>query len=307
VAKKKFDLITEIYAEAVKEVTAAPENWMAFLRSASRNYRLPFDEQLLIHKQRPDATAVLEMEKWNEKFGRWVKHDSKGIAVFDKNADRVRLKYYFDVSDTREGRYRRLVRPVPLWEVGEAHRQAVQETLANAFGVSEETKGLAETILEAADHAADDNISDYMHDLSASRENSFLEELDEYNVEVETKKLLSASTAYMLFIRCGITPEMYLETEDFRSITDFNTPVLVNLFGVAASDISEMALSQVADTVRKLQWEEKKQSRTFAEKNAGRYNEGEDTQRTENTTSERSFEHERAYLREAKQNRRGYF
>ena len=298
-AKKKFDLITEIYAEAVKEVTATPENWMAFLRSASRNYRLPFDEQLLIHKQRPDATAVLEMEKWNEKFGRWVKHDSKGIAVFDKNADRVRLKYYFDVSDTREGRYRRLVRPVPLWEVGEAQRQAVQETLANAFGVSEEIKGLAETILEAADHAADDNISDYMHDLSASRENSFLEELDEYNVEVETKKLLSASTAYMLFIRCGITPEMYLETEDFRSITDFNTPVLVNLFGAAASDISEMALSQVADTVRKLQWEEKKQSRTFAEKNSGRYNEGEDIQRTENTTSERSFEHERDQIQQA--------
>lgn len=275
-AKKKFDLITELYAEAVKEVTAKPDNWTAFLKSACRNYRLPFDEQLLIHVQRPEATAVLEMEKWNEKFGRWVKRDSKGIAVFNKNAKTMRLKYYFDVSDTREGRYKRLVRPVPLWEVSESHRGAVRETLANAFGVVE-YKGLAETILEAADHAAEDNAADYMQDILSSREGSFLEELDEYNVEVEVKRLLSASTAYVLFLRCGIQPELYLETEDFRNVTDFNTPQLVNLFGVAASDISEMALSQIADTIRKLQIEEKKRNRTFAAGEADRYNEAERT------------------------------
>lgn len=294
-AKKKFDLITELYAEAVREVTATPDNWKAFLRSACRNYRLPFDEQLLIHVQRPEATAVLEMEKWNEKFGRWVKRDSKGIAVFDKNAKTMRLKYYFDVSDTREGRYKRLVRPVSLWEVGESHSEAVRETLANAFGVTGETKGLAETILEAADHAAEDNAADYMQDILSSREESFLEELDEYNVEVEVRRLLSVSTSYMLMVRCGIQPEMYLETEDFRNITDFNTPQLVNLFGVAASDISEMALSQVADTIRKLQIEEKKQNRTFAAGEADRYNEAERTK----TDSERSPEYENDRIQQA--------
>lgn len=294
-AKKKYDMITELYAEAVKEVTANPDNWMAFLRSACRNYRLPFDEQLLIHVQRPDATAVLEMEKWNEKFGRWVKRDSKGIAVFDKSAKTMRLKYYFDVSDTKEGRYRRLVRPVSLWEVSESHREAVWETLANAFGVAEETKGLAETILEAADHVADDNAADYMQDILASREDSFLEELDGYNVEVEVKRLLSASTAYMVMVRCGIQPEAYLEADDFRNITDFNTPQLVNLFGVAASDISEMALSQIADTIRKLQLEEKRKNHTFAAGEAGRYNEVEQT----NTHSERSPEYENDRIQQA--------
>ena len=276
-------------------MTATPDNWKAFLRSASRNYRLPFDEQLLIHVQRPEATAVLEMEKWNEKFGRWVKRDSKGIAVFDKSAKTVRLKYYFDVSDTREGRYKRLVRPVPLWEVSESHSEAVRETLANAFGVTGETKGLAETILEAADHAAEDNVADYMQDILSSREGSFLEELDEYNVEVEVRRLLSASTSYMLMVRCGIQPEMYLETEDFRNITDFNTPQLVNLFGVAASDISEMALSHIADTVRKLQIEEKKQNRTFAAGEAARYNEAERIK----ADSERSPEYENDRIQQA--------
>ena len=293
-AKKKFDLITELYAEAVKEVTAKPENWTAFLKSACRNYRLPFDEQLLIHVQRPEATAVLEMEKWNEKFGRWVKRDSKGIAVFDKNAKTMRLKYYFDISDTREGRYKRLVRPVPLWEVSESHSEAVRETLANAFDV-EDDKGLAETILEAADHAAEDNVSDYMQDILSSREGSFLEELDGYNVEVEVRRLLSASTSYMLMVRCGIQPEMYLETEDFRNITDFNTPQLVNLFGVAASDISEMALSQVADTIQKLQMKEKRQNRTFAAGETARYNEAERT----NTDSERSAGYESDRIQQA--------
>lgn len=294
-AKKKFDLITELYAEAIKEVTATPDNWKAFLRSACRNYRLPFDEQLLIHVQRPEATAVLEMEKWNEKFGRWVKRDSKGIAVFDKNAKTMRLKYYFDVSDTREGRYKRLVRPVSLWEVSESHSEVVRETLANAFGVTGETNGLAETILEAADHAAEDNAADYMQDILSSREGSFLEELDEYNVEVEVKRLLSASTSYMLMARCGIQPEMYLETEDFRNIADFNTPPLVNLFGVAASDISEMALSQIADTIRKLQIEEKKQNRIFAAGEADRYNKAERTK----PDSERSPEYENNRIQQA--------
>lgn len=295
-AKKRFDIITELYAEAVKEVTATPENWMAFLSSACRNYRLPFDEQLLVHVQRPDATAVLQMEDWNRKFGRWVKRDSKGIAVIDKGAKTMRLKHYFDISDTQEGRYRRLVRPVPLWEVGEKYRQDVQETLANAFGVSGENLDFAGTILEAAGNAADDNLADYLKDILDYRRDSFLEELDEYSVEVQTKSLLSSSIAYMVMVRCGIDTGTYLDTDDFRGITDFNAPELVNLFGTATSDVAEMALGEISDTILKLQKEEKRKERTFAGGNADRYNE---SGKEKNSTSERSFDDERDSIQQA--------
>ena len=257
-AKKKYDLITDLYAEAVKQVTASPENWMSFLRSACRNFRLPFDEQILIYVQRPEASAVLPMKVWNEKFGRWVKRDSKGIAVFDKDSPKLRLKYYYDVSDTQEGRYRRLLRPVPLWEVPEEYQPDVRETLANVFGVDETVTGFEGTILEAAKIAAEDNLVDYLPDLLSERKNSYLEEVDEYNVEVEARQLLSASVAYMVMVRCGVDTDLYLDTEDFRNITDFNTPEMVNLFGVAASDVAEMALSEISDTVNKLRKAERK-------------------------------------------------
>ena len=295
-AKKRFDVITELYAEAVKEVTATPENWMAFLNSACRNYRLPFDEQLLVHVQRPDAAAVLQMEDWNRKFGRWVRRDSKGIAVIDKSAKTMKLKHYFDISDTQEGRYRRLVRPVPLWEVGEQYRQDVQETLANAFGVSGENLDFAGTILEAAGNAADDNLADYLKDILDYRRDSFLEELDEYSVEVQAKSLLSNSIAYMVMVWCGIETGTYLDKDDFRNIMDFNTPELVNLFGTATSDVAEMALGEISDTILKLQKEEKRRNRTFAGENAGRYNE---SAKAENSTSERSFDYERDSIQQA--------
>ena len=296
-AKKKYDVITEMYAEAVRDVSARPENWTAFLSSACRNYRLPFDEQLLVHVQRPGAAAVLQMEDWNRKFGRWVKRDAQGIAVIDKKAGTMRLKHYFDISDTREGKYKRLLRPVPLWEVSGPQREAVRETLANAYGVSGETTDFAATILEAAGNIADDNLADYMCDILSGREGSFLEELDEYNVEVMAKKLLANSVAYMLMARCGIDPEMYLGADDFQEITEFNTPMLVNLFGAAASDVAEMALGEVADTVRKLQLEEKKESRTFAVRETDRYNE--DGNKKNDTETERSPENENNRIQQA--------
>ena len=269
---KKFDVITKLYEEATQEVTESSEKWIAFLHSASKNYRLPFDEQLLIHVQRPDATAVLPMEKWNEKFGRWVKQDSKGIAVFDKSSDRLKLKYYFDVSDTREGKYKRLVRPVSLWSVSEEQQESVKEALSNAFGVADgDRKEFAMVILEASLNIAEDNIGDYLPDILLATKDSPLEEIDEFNIRSKMKQLLANSISYMLFVRCGIEPDIYLETRDFRTIREFHTKELVNLLGVAASDMSEMALGEVADTIRKLQIQERKQ-RTFVEQKATDYN-----------------------------------
>lgn len=293
-AKKKYDLITDLYVETVKEVTASPENWLAFLRSACRNFRLPFDDQILIYAQRPEASAVLPMKVWNEKFGRWVKRDSKRIAVFDKDSPKLRLKYYYDVSDTQEGRYRRLLRPVPLWEVPEEYQPDVRETLANAFGVDETVTGFAETILEAAKIAAEDNLADYLPDLLLERKNSYLEEVDEYNVEVEARQLLSVSVAYMVMVRCGVDTDLYLDTEEFRNITDFNTPEMVNLFGVAASDVAEMALSEISDTVNKLRKAERKKNRTFAGRESGRYNESENREQI----TERGVTHESDHIQQ---------
>lgn len=269
---KKFDVITKLYEEATQEVTESPEKWIAFLQSASKNYRLPFDEQLLIHVQRPEATAVLPMEKWNEKFGRWVKRDSKGIAVFDKSSDRLKLKYYFDVSDTREGKYKRLVRPVSLWSVAEEQQEPVKEALVNTFGVTDgDRKEFAMVILEASLNIAEDNIGDYLPDILLATKDSPLEEIDEFNIRLKMKQLLANSISYMLFLSCGIEPDIYLETRDFQNIRDFHTKELVNLFGVAASDMSEMALGEVADTIRKLKIQERKQ-RTFVEQKTTDYN-----------------------------------
>lgn len=293
---KKYDLITELYAEGIKEVTATEEHWLLFLDSACRNFRLPFDEQLLVHLQRPEASAVLGMEDWNRKFGRWVKYDSKAIAVFDKSGSTVKLKYYFDVTDTSEGRYKRLVRPVPLWEITEENREVVKETLQNTFRVSEDVTGFAEVILQAAQHAAEDNLLDYMPDILAYRQDSFLEELDEHSVEVETRNLLANSIAYMLMVRCGIDSELYLEKEDFRNIRDFHTPELVNLFGSATSDVAEMALAEISDTIQKLQQEQKRNSRTFAQAENVSYTEEKDRETTE---TERSFVHEKRDIQQA--------
>ena len=236
------------------------------------------------------------MEDWNRKFGRWVKHDSKAIAVFDKSGSSAKLKYYFDVTDTSEGKCKRLVRPVPLWEITEENREAVQETLRNVFRVSEDVTEFAEVILQAAQHAAEDNLLDYMPDILAYRQDSFLEELDAYSVEVETRKLLSNSIAYMLMVRCGIDSELYLEKEDFRNIRDFHTPELVNLFGTATSDVAEMALAEISDTIRTLQQEQKRNDRTFAQTENVSYTEEKGRETAER---ERSFAHEKRDIQQA--------
>ena len=256
----RYKALTELYQETQRKVTA-PAEWQQFLTSACRNYRLSFDEQLLVYAQRPDATAVLEIERWNKRFGRWVNRGANGIAVFDgEHSGKQRLKYYFDVSDTHEGRFSR---PVPLWTVRPEYAPDIIEALENSFGELEQKDNLGAALLSAAKNAVEDNIHDYLSELSYLTKGSFLEELDEYNVEVMYRRALQASIGYMLVARCGLDPSDYYEDDDFRDVLNFNTPETLNALGVAAGDISQMCLSEIARTTLALQRQPQKENRTF--------------------------------------------
>ena len=282
----KYQLITELYQRTGKTVTRNPQAWQGFLSSACRNYKCRFDEQLLIYAQRPDAIAVTTIEVWNKLFKRWVNKDSKGIAVFDTKGRRNTLKYYFDVSDTHEGYYGS--RPVPIWQVNERYEQAVTERLSDRFG-EVESSSLAEVLMETARNAVEDNLQDYTAQLKDYIEGSFLEGLDDYNIEVMYRELAANSVAYMLMTRCGIDAAEYFDREDFGAIVNFNTPQTLNAIGIATSDIAEMALREISLAIRNVQIAEKGQNRTFAPKPQSRYDSG-------RTQPERSENNERNHL-----------
>ena len=262
----RYKALTELYQETQRSVTA-PDQWRAFLASACRNYRLSFDEQLLVYAQRPDATAVLEIERWNRQFGRWVNRGANGIAVFE-HTGKPRLKYYFDISDTHEARF---PRPVPLWTVREEYAPDIIETLENSFGELERKEDLGEALLSAAKNAVEDNMPDYLAELKTLTEGSFLEELDELNLEVEYRRAVQNSIGYMLLVRCGLDPSEYFEDMDFRDVTDFNTPQTLNALGVATGDISQMCLSAISRTVLALQRQPQKENRTFEPQQKNQY------------------------------------
>ena len=286
-----YKALTELYRETQRKVTA-PDQWRAFLASACRNYRLSFDEQLLVFAQRPDATAVLEIERWNRQFGRWVNRGANGIAVFDgEHNGKPRLKYYFDISDTHEARF---PRPVPLWTVREEYAPDIIETLENSFGELEHKEDLGEALLSAAKNAVEDNMPDYLSELKTLTEGSFLEGLDELNLEVKYRRAVQNSIGYMLLVRCGLDPSDYFEDEDFRDVTNFNTPQTLNALGVAAGDISQMCLSAISRTALALQRQPKKENRTFETQPQIQYAVPE--QKT--TQPERSFEYDRDHIHE---------
>jgi N12 class adenine-specific DNA methylase len=277
---RRFQEITEVYRQEIAAL-ARSDRWTAFLRSACRNYKLPFEEQVLVHAQRPDATAVLEIERWNRQFGRWVNKGATGIAVFDRDyPGRTRLKYYFDISDTHESR---LSRPVPLWQVPAEQEPDVIEALENRFGALDDKGTLEEAIVSAMENAAADNMTDYLDDLQNCRDNSLLEELDELNLSVLYRRLLENSTAYMLMCRCGLEPDEYFDPEDFSEVFNFNTPETLNALGVATRDIAESGLSAIALTVRSRQ----KQIRTIAQAPGNEYPIDKQTE----TQTERSENH----------------
>ena len=284
---RKYDLISELYDRTCKTVVSSPQNWEAFLTSACRNYKLRFDEQLLVFAQRPDATAVLEIERWNGTFGRWVNRGATGIAVFDDaSRSRQRLIHYFDISDTHPSKYSR---PVPIWEMKPEYEQEITETLESTFGTLDNSQSLADAVMSAAQNAAEDNLPDYTRDLLYSVNDSFLEELDEDNISTIYRKVVTNSVAYMMMERLGIDTEEYFEREDFEDIINFNTPGTLNALGFATSDIAEMGLTEIAKTVMSLE----RQNRIIAENRKSDYNIG----RNQNT--ERSPQNERTDIHDA--------
>ena len=286
----KYQLITELYRRTGVAVAKNPQAWQSFLSAACRNYKCRFDEQLLIYAQRPDAVAVAQLETWNKQFKRWVNKDSKGIAVFDPKGRRNTLKYYFDISDTHEGYYGS--RPVPIWQMSERYEQAVIERLSDRFGDVESTD-LASVLMETAKNAVEDNLQDYMPQLKSCTQDSLLEGLDDYNIEVIYRQLAVNSVAYMLMSRCGVDTEAVFEREDFAEIINFNTPATINALGIATSDISEMALREISQTIRDVQIAEKSQNRTLAPQSQTRYDVGREQ-------AERSNHNERNHIHQTR-------
>ena len=267
----KYQLITELYRRTGVAVAKNPQAWQGFLSSACRNYKCRFDEQLLIYAQRPDAVAVAKLETWNRQFKRWVNKDSKGIAVFDSKGRRNTLKYYFDVSDTHEGYYGS--RPVPIWQMDERYEQAVMERLSDRFGDVESTD-LASALMETAKNAVEDNLQDYFSQLKDCTKDSFLEELDDFNIEVIYRRLAANSVAFMLISRCGLDANEFFDRDDFADIVNFNTPATINAIGIATSDIAEMALREISQSIRNVQMAEKDQNRTFEQRTQALYDKG---------------------------------
>lgn len=242
----KFQFITELYSRTLTRLTGDYESWTGFLRSACYNYKCPFDEQVLIYAQRPDATAVLELEKWNRQFGRWVNAGATGIAVMDEAHGKGWLKHYFDITDTHATR---ISRPVPIWSMEPAYTEPVIETLEATFGTLAEKDNLPDAILSASRNAVADNMQDYLRDLLDCRGGSMLEELDALNVEVTYRRALQSSVAYMLLTRLSLPAAAYILPEDFEDIYSFDTPTTINALGIATSDIAEMGLREISRTV----------------------------------------------------------
>ena len=245
----KFQLITELYDQTVQSVTGSYQSWTGFLRAACYNYKCPFDDQILIYAQRPDATAVLEMERWNRRFGRWVNRGAKSIAVFSDDGQNC-LKLYFDVSDTHASRF---ARPLPIWTMQPAFEPEVIETLETTFGDLAEKENLVDAVRSACHNAVADNFTDYLKDLRECREDSLLEELDDLNLEAFYRDALEVSVAYMLMTRLGLRADDYFSPDEFAHVYEFNTPPTINALGIATSDIAEMGLREISRTVMQAQ------------------------------------------------------
>lgn len=275
----KYQIISELASQTARDITSKAERYTDFLVTAANNYKYSFKEQLLIHAQKPDATACAEIETWN-RLGRWVNKGTRGIALLVDRDTPYKLRHVFDYSDTNS----RAGRVVTLWQMRPQYEEPVKESLQDSFGEVELTADFPHFIMEIAKNAVEDNFSDYLSNLQSVKGDSFLEELDDLNLEVWLKDTLQSSVAYMALVRAGYQPSLFFTRDDFSHIYDFNTVPVISVLGAATSDISEMVIREIAETVKELEKEEKQSNRTFARGRSSEYHE------SRNNKTERSYE-----------------
>lgn len=263
----KLQYIYEL-SENVSRNLSGYESWTAFLKSAAWQYKYPFHDQLLIYAQRPDATACASIDVWNKRLHSWINRGSKGIALLREGDRGQYLDYVFDISDTHSNNA-----PVRLWQYNSRFDGAIIETLENSFGELKSKDTITEAVISAAQNAVEDSKADYLQELKYEKQNSFLEDLDELNIEVEFQRTAETSIAYMVLHRLGINPDEVFEREDFPNIMDFNTTSVISVLGNAVSSISEEALRGISETIRAEVREEIKNRKNFAENKNEVYNE----------------------------------
>jgi len=276
----KYRIILEMASQTARDIASNTDRYTDFLITAANNYKYSFKEQLLIHAQKPDATACAEIDTWN-KLGRWVNKGTKGIALLIDRDVPYKLRHVFDISDTNS----RAGRNITLWQMKPEYEQAVSESLQASFGDVEEPRDFPHLLIDISGYAVEDNLSDYLMELNAVKAGSFLEELDDTSLEAWLKTSLKSSVAFMALSRAGYEPRQYFSREDFSHLFDFNTVEVISVLGAAVSDISEMIIREMGETVKEMEKEEKRQIRTFAQAGPSAYHKN----RTEN--KERSNEH----------------
>lgn len=276
----KYRIILEMASQTARDIASNADRYTDFLITAANNYKYSFKEQLLIHAQKPDATACAEIDTWN-KLGRWVNKGTKGIALLIDRDVPYKLRHVFDISDTNS----RAGRNITLWQMKPEYEYAVSESLQASFGDEEEPRDFPHLLMDISGYAVEDNLSDYLMELNAVKAGSFLEELDDTSLEAWLKTTLKSSVAFMALSRAGYEPRQYFDREDFSHLFDFNTVEVISVLGAAVSDISEMVIREMGETVKEMEKEEKRKIRTFAQTGSSAYHKN----RTEN--KERSNEH----------------
>ena len=242
----KYQEYRQMAGTAERQLTSSYKSWTQFLRTAARLYKYPYNEQVMIHAQRPDATACAEYDFWNKKMGRFVRRGSTGIALIDTSGQKPQLRYVFDVADTGE---REHSRPVHLWQFRAEHEDAIAATLERSYDVSG-SNGIVEQMESAAAQLVKEYWVDNKRDILYNIDDSYLDGYDEFNTEVQFRNAAKASITYMLMSRCGLEPEAYMEPEDFMPVFDFNTPAAVAALGTAVSEISQQVLRQIEVAIR---------------------------------------------------------
>lgn len=276
----KYRIILEMASQTARDIASNADRYTDFLITAANNYKYSFKEQLLIHAQKPDATACAEIDTWN-KLGRWVNKGTKGIALLIDRDVPYKLRHVFDISDTNS----RAGRNITLWQMKPEYEYAVSESLQASFGDVEEPRDFPHLLIDISGYAVEDNLSDYLMELNAVKAGSFLEELDDTSLEAWLKTTLKSSVAFMALSRAGYESRRYFNREDFSHLFDFNTVEVISVLGAAVSDISEMVIREMGETVKEMEKEEKRKIRTFAQEGASAYHKN----RTEN--KERSNEY----------------